>query len=58
MGFAEPPLWLERLLTGALRTRAKILRMLPSRRRPRLITKRQRPTYPRGYQIDELGTFK
>ena len=58
MGFAEPPPWLERVLLGALHARAKMLRLLPSRRRPRLITKRKRPTYPMGYEIDKLGTFK
>ena len=58
MGFAEPPRWLERLVLAGLNTRARILRLLPSRRRPRLITKRRRPTYPSGYRITELGTFK
>ena len=58
MGFAEPPTWLERMLFGALRARAKILGLLPSRRRPRLITNRKRPTYPMGYEIEKLGTFK
>lgn len=27
------------------------------RRRPRLITALSRPTYPRGYRIEALGTF-
>ena len=58
MGFAEPPTWLERMIFGALHARAKFLRMLPSRRRPRLITNRKRPTYPMGYEIEKLGTFK
>lgn len=58
MGFAKPPHWLEDLLLTALAVRARILRLLPSRRRPRLITKRRRPTYPTGYRITDLGTFK
>jgi len=58
MGFTDPPLWLERLLITSLRIRARLLRILPSRRRPRLITKRRRPTYPHGYRIGDLGTFK
>ncbi|ASJ71103.1 oxygenase MpaB family protein [Granulosicoccus antarcticus] len=58
MGFAEPPPWLERLLLTALRLRARLLRILPARRRPRLITQRRRPSYPLGYQLCELGTFR
>ena len=58
MGFPEPPQWLETFLTKGLRTRAALLRILPARRRPRLITKRHRPTYPKGYRISDLGTFR
>lgn len=58
MGFDDPPRWLESLLLAGLNLRAHILHLLPSRRRPRLITKRRRPTYPMGYQISELGTFR
>lgn len=58
MGFAAPPRWLERLMVAALVARSRILRLLPPRRRPRLITRRKRPTYPAGYRINELGTFK
>ena len=57
MGFAEPPRWLESLLVAGLGVRARILRIVPSRRRPRLITKRRRSTYPSGYRIIDLGTF-
>lgn len=57
MGFARPPTWLERLVPAGLRARAALLRRLPGRRRPRLITARRRPTYPAGYRIAELGTF-
>jgi len=58
MGFPDPPQWLETFLTKGLRTRAALLRILPARRRPRLITKRHRPTYPKGYRISDLGTFR
>ncbi len=57
MGFADPPRWLEAALVGGLRLRGRVLRRLPARRRPRLITSRRRPTYPHGYRIEELGTF-
>jgi len=58
MGFTEPPHWLQRALILVLDTRAGMLRLLPARRRPRLITARRRPSYPFGYRISELGTFK
>lgn len=57
MGVANPPQWLQRAVPAALRLRARCLRTLPKRKRPRLITTQQRPTYPRGYCIRELGTF-
>lgn len=58
MGFEKAPRWLEFALVTSLRIRSRILRIVPSRRRPRLITQRKRPTYPSGYQIMKLGTFK
>ena len=58
MGFADPPAWLETALVAGLKIRAQVLRILPARHRPRLLTKRQRPTYPTGYRIGELGTFR
>lgn len=58
MGFSHPPRWLERSLIVALKMRGKVLRLLPPRKRPRLLTKRKRATYPTGYKIGELGTFK
>ena len=58
MGFTHPPRWLEHAMVTGLKLRASLLRILPSRRRPRLLTKRDRPTYPSGYRIGELGTFK
>lgn len=57
MGFERPPGWLEWMLTNALKLRGRSMRLLPARRRPRLLTKRSRPTYPDGYRIIDLGTF-
>lgn len=54
-GIAPPPRWLVVLVEGALRLRARLLRLLPPRRRPRLISRRRSRTYPRGYRISELG---
>ncbi|MGR3594658.1 MAG: oxygenase MpaB family protein [Limimaricola soesokkakensis] len=57
MGFAPPPGWLRRGVLGAMRLRARILLLLPRRRRPRLVTARFRRGYPQGYEIAELGTW-
>lgn len=58
MGFPDPPRWVERAVVAGLKTRARVLRVLPPRRRPRRITARRRVSYPDGYRISELGTFK
>jgi hypothetical protein len=39
----------------SLRIRARVIRLLPRRRRPRLITNERMRSYPGGYRIDELG---
>ncbi|MFT5064415.1 MAG: hypothetical protein ACJAXK_000115 [Yoonia sp.] len=57
MGFPDPPFWLENLAISALKLRAQLLRVIPARRRPRLVCERRRKTYPKGYQIAQLGTF-
>lgn len=58
MGFPTAPGWLARLLIGFLGLRARALRLLPPRRKPRRLTRVPRPTYPDGYRIEELGTFR
>jgi hypothetical protein len=57
MGFPHPACWLEHFAITALKTRAQLIRLLPARRRPRLVSERRRKTYPNGYRIDQLGTF-
>jgi hypothetical protein len=57
VGFARPPARLRRLVEGALRLRGRVVRLLPPRRHPRLLTRKRHRTYPRGYAIEELGTF-
>ena len=54
-GFPKPPLRLRQLVPGLLRARSKMLRLLPERKRPKLRTGPRKPTYPRGYRIEELG---
>jgi len=58
MGFPDPPKFLQFLVSAGLKTRAFILSLLPERKLPRLGTLRKRDTYPEGYEITQLGTFK
>ncbi len=55
VGFPRPADSTRQLVEGVLRLRARVLRMLPPRRRPRLITRQKHRTYPYGYRIEELG---
>jgi hypothetical protein len=54
-GFPRPSNLMRRLVEGGLRLRARTLRWLPVRRRPRLRTEMRHPTYPHGYTIEQLG---
>jgi hypothetical protein len=54
-GFPRPSRLTRRLVTGGLRLRARVLRWLPPRRRPRLRTEMKHPSYPGGYVIEQLG---
>ncbi len=56
--YPKPSNFMRKITTGILKLRAKILRYFPERKEPLLGTKRNRPTYPEGYEIEELGTFK
>jgi hypothetical protein len=55
VGLPRPHPLIRRVAEGALRLRSRIVRRLPPRREPRLITRRRHPTYPSGYRIEELG---
>lgn len=54
-GFPRPSPLVRRLVSGALRLRAKWVRLLPPQKKPRLRTEMPRPTYPDGYVIEQLG---
>ena len=56
--FPHPTQRLRQQVRSLLRLRARILAWLPERVQPWLGTQRKRPTYPEGYEIEELGTFK
>ncbi len=57
-GFYKPPVLFQHIMKNILKLRGKLLRYFPERSRPRLGTQVKRPTYPEGYNIEELGTFK
>jgi hypothetical protein len=54
-GFPQPSRFMRWLVPAVLRLRARILRLLPPRRRPRLRTDMKYPSYPNGYTIEQLG---
>jgi hypothetical protein len=54
-GFPRPNLAIRRAVERALRARARLVRMLPPRRRPRMRTAMGRRSYPGGWRIEELG---
>lgn len=57
-GFYVTPVPFQLFVKTSLKLRGKLLRYFPERRHPRLGTQVKRPTYPDGYKIEELGTFK
>jgi ER-bound oxygenase mpaB/B'/Rubber oxygenase, catalytic domain len=54
-GFPHPPPRVRSAVEAALRLRARGLRLLPPRRRPRLRPELRHRSYPRGYRLEELG---
>lgn len=55
VGMKPAPKWLQGWVRGAIRLRGRFVRLLPPRRRPRLLTRISNRTYPKGYTIAELG---
>jgi ER-bound oxygenase mpaB/B'/Rubber oxygenase, catalytic domain len=54
-GFPRPFGFMRRLVSGALKLRGRIVRILPARKTPDFFTDRRNRTYPRGYEIAKLG---
>jgi len=54
-GFPRPPRVLTRAATAGLRGRARVVSLLPPRRRPRLRTRLRHRSYPGGYALERLG---
>jgi hypothetical protein len=55
LGLEKPTAAERRAAEASLRLRARAVRLLPPRRRPRMRTELRRRTYPRGYRVEELG---
>jgi hypothetical protein len=54
-GFPKPSRFMRWLVSGTLLLRAKVVRYLPPRSKPRLRTEMKRGGYPQGYVIEQLG---
>ena len=54
-GYKRPPAWFRWCVETGLRIRARVVRVLPRRKQPRLVTQERVRSYPAGYRIDELG---
>ena len=55
VAFPHPSARMRWFVEGMLKTRARLIRRMPVRRRPRLLTEQPTRTYPHGYRIEELG---
>jgi hypothetical protein len=53
--FPKQPAWLRNFVAFSLRMRARIIKLLPPRQKPRLLTETRNRTYPKGYTIEQLG---
>jgi hypothetical protein len=54
-GFPRPPRLMRTVVAGALRARARALRLFPAHRRKDFITGRPQRSWPNGYRISQLG---
>ncbi len=54
-GFSSPSPFMRWCVTKALQVRAKVLRWLPPRSKPRLRTEMRHSSHPDGYTIEQLG---
>jgi hypothetical protein len=55
LGFPRPSRFLRSSVEAAVRTRSRIVRALPPRRRPRIRTEEPHRSYPQGYELETLG---
>jgi hypothetical protein len=52
-GFPEPPRWAQWTVTGLLKLRAQLVRLLPPRRKPYRLPPPK--SYPNGYTLEQVG---
>jgi hypothetical protein len=57
MGYPDPPGMLQLLVRIVMKAKAWVMAWIPEPGKPVLGTKRNRPSYPSGYSIENLGTF-
>jgi len=55
LGYATPPSLLKVLVNGAMKIRALALRKITFKRYPSFVTTEKNRTYPKGYEIRQLG---
>jgi hypothetical protein len=55
VGLDPAPAPIRALVSGGMALRRRVLRHLPPRCRPRLLTRQRHASYPQGYRIDQLG---
>jgi hypothetical protein len=55
VGFPKPPRWWRWMVRKTLRIRAVLVKWMPRRRKPFLLTQSAIRTYPTGYKMDDLG---
>ena len=55
LGFPRPSRFFRLSVEVAARTRSRIVRALPPRRRPRIRTEEKHRSYPQGYELETLG---
>lgn len=54
-GYSDPPPVLGGAIDIAMRARAALLRFMPRRSTPRLVSRTATPSYPRGHSVGDLG---
>ena len=54
-GFLKPNAAFKAMVRASLRARGRAMRLLPARTTPWFLTMQPSRTYPKGYQIDDLG---
>jgi len=55
LGYSKPSGWLRKLVYGAMRLRAFALKAITFKKYPSFVTTEKNRTYPKGYEIEQLG---